>query len=121
MDNCVNNTNIWSSSLIKDALTPYGEELACAQFDQRIHYNVHRNDKYLWWVLNKKAGCPSEANMNDECSKVRFDRVRIVVIDVNGYMSCSCGHVQRFLLPCRHICAVLGYIEYYKPSLFHIR
>ena len=36
-------------------------------------------------------------------------------------MSCSCGYVQRFLLPCRHICAVLDYIEYYEPSLFHIR
>ena len=91
MANCVNNTNLWSSSLTKDALTPYGEGLACAQFDQRIHYNVHRNDEYLWWVLNKKAGCPSEDDMNDECSKVRFDRVRIVLIDVNGFMSCSCG------------------------------
>ena len=121
MANYVNNTNLWSSSLTKDVLTPYGEGLACDQFDQRIYYNVHRNDQYLWWVLNKKAGCPSADNMNDECSKVRFDRVRIVTIDVNEYMSCSCGHVQRFLLPCRHICAVLGYIEYYEPSLFHIR
>ena len=102
-------------------LTPYGEGLACAQFNKRINYNVHRNDKKLWWVSNKKAGCPSEDDMNDECSKVRFDRVCIVLIDVNGFMSCSCGHVQRFLLSCRQICAVLGYIEYYEPSLFHIR
>ena len=73
MTYCVNNTTLWSSSLTKDVLTPYGEGLACDQFDKRIYYNVHRNDKHLWWVLNKKAGCPSEANMNDECSKVRFD------------------------------------------------
>ena len=84
-------------------------------------YNVHRNDKHLSWVLNKKASCPSDDDMNDECSIVRFDRVRIVLIDVNGYMPCSYGYVQRYPLPCRHICAVLGYIEYYEPSLFHIR
>ena len=120
MANCLNNTNLWSNSLTKDVLTPYGEGLACAQFDQRIYYNVHRNDQHLWWVLNKKAGCPFVDERHDEC-KVRFDRVRIVSIDVNGFMSCSCGYVQRFLLPCRHICAVLDNIQYYVPSLFHVR
>ena len=102
-------------------LTSYGEGLTCDQFDKRIHYNVHRNDKHLWWVLNKKAGCPSDDDMNDECSRVRFDRVHIVLIDGNGCMSCSCGYVQRYLFPCRQICAVLGNIGYYEPSLFHIR
>ena len=117
----INNTTLQSSSLTKDVLTPYREGPAGDQFNKRIHYNVHRNDRYLWWVLNKKASCPSEDDMDDECSKVRFDRVRIVFIDVDRYMSCSCGYVQRYLLLCRHICAVLGYIEYYELSLFHIR
>ena len=50
-----------------------------------------------------------------------YDRVRIVDVDMEGYMSCSCGYVQRMLMPCRHICAVIKKQEYYVPSLFHIR
>ena len=72
MANCLNNTNLWSSSLTKDVLTPYGEGLACAQFDQQINYNVHRTDQYLWWVLNRSAGFHSMDDINEEC-KVRFD------------------------------------------------
>ena len=50
-----------------------------------------------------------------------YDRVRIVDIDMEGYMSFSCGYVQRMLMPCRHICAVINKKEYYVPSLFHVR
>ena len=50
-----------------------------------------------------------------------YDRVRVVGIDMEGCMSCSCGYVQRMLMPCRHICAVIKKPEYYVPSLFHVR
>ena len=36
-------------------------------------------------------------------------------------MTCSCGYVQRMLMPCRHICSVIDKVENYVPSLFHIR
>ena len=36
-------------------------------------------------------------------------------------MSCSSGYVQRCLIPCRHVCAVIGKKEYYEPRMFHIR
>ena len=71
--------------------------------------------------LNKKAGFPSDDDMNDKCSRVRFDQVGNVSIDVNWYISCLCGYDQRYPLSCKHICAVLVHIEYYEPSLFHIR
>ena len=56
-----------------------------------------------------------------ESSSIKFDRVRIVLIDLEGFMTCSCGYVQRMLMPCRHICSVIDKVENYVPSLFHIR
>ena len=50
-----------------------------------------------------------------------YDRVRIVSIDCEGFMSCSCGKVQMYMMPCRHICAIIDKKEYYIPSMFHIR
>ena len=68
----------------------------------------------MWYVLRKDFS-PQVS------SSIKFDRVRTVYIDVEGYMSCSCGYVQRMLMPCRHICSVLDKVENYVPSLFHIR
>ena len=51
----------------------------------------------------------------------QYDRVRIVSIDCEGFMSCSCGYVQMYLMPCRHICAVIDDKQLYAPSMFHIR
>lgn len=53
--------------------------------------------------------------------QIRFDRVRTVTIDANQFIYCTCGYCQRFLLPCRHICAVLNDILYLEPPMFHIR
>ena len=56
-----------------------------------------------------------------ESSKMIYDRVRIVNIDCEGFMSCSCGKVQMYMMPCRHICAIIDKKEFYVPSMFHIR
>ena len=55
-----------------------------------------------------------------DSSKLLYDRVRIVSIDCEGFMSCSCGYVQMYLMPCRHICAVIDDKQLYVPSMFHI-
>lgn len=39
----------------------------------------------------------------------------------NGYMSCTCGYKKRFLMPCRHMCAIINDPKKYTPNLFHIR
>ena len=36
-------------------------------------------------------------------------------------MSCSCGYVQRWLMPCVHICSIIKDEQYLTSDLFHIR
>ena len=59
--------------------------------------------------------------MSYESRQLIYDRVRIVSIDSDGFMSCSCGKVQMYLMPCQHICAIISLKKYYVPSMFHIR
>jgi hypothetical protein len=112
---------LWSDSLTKDYLTTYAEGLACVNFDNRLNYHVRRKDADTWYVLNKDIDGEHALNSNRENIPIQFYRVRKVSIDQEGYMSCSCGYVQRMLMPCVHVCAVVGKKEYYVPSLFHIR
>ena len=55
-----------------------------------------------------------------ECSPIQFDRCRLVTIE-NGYMTCSCGNTQQYLMPCRHICAVIREKRYMVSDLYNIR
>lgn len=113
----MNETKLWTQSLTKDILTTYAEGLACATFDQHINYNVIRlaNDK--WYVMHKDVGKHRVFNSTEP---LEFDRLRIVTI-TNGYMSCTCGYEKRFLMPCRHMCAIINDRDKYTPDLFHIR
>ena len=43
----------------------------------------------------------------DESQKLYYGRVIPVSIDPEGFMSCTCGKMQQYLMPCAHICAVL--------------
>ena len=69
-------------------------------------------------VIYKKSisGFPEKK----KSSELVFQRVQTVTIDKDGYMTCTCGYVQRMLMPCTHICAVIDKPEYYVPSMFHI-
>ena len=119
MANNMNKYKLWSDSQTKNALTTYAEGLACDNFDNRKIYNVWRNDANSWWVMKKTAG--TSAMVSYESSEILYDRVRIVNIDCDGFMSCSCGKVQMYMMPCRHICAIIDKKEFYVPSMFHIR
>ena len=100
-------------------MVPYAEGLACDIVDKREYYNVHCTTEFCWYVLNKEAGT---IQPNDDiANNIKFDRVRIVLLDDNQFMSCSCGYVQHYLISCCHVYAVLEDIKYYDPSLFHIR
>ena len=113
---------LWSDSLTKEYLTTYAEGLACVNFDNRLKFDVRRHDETSWYVLKKESGPGLKHNPAiDNSSSIRFDRVRRVYIDPEGYMSCTCGYVQRHLMPCVHMCAVIGKKEYYVPSMFHLR
>ena len=104
--------------MTKETLTDYAEGIACNNFDTRKNYNVRRIDTNKWFVLANNVGKRRKLH-DDEVKK--YDRVRKVFIDSEGYMSCSCGYVQRMLMPCRHLCAVIGNPSYYIPSMFHVR
>ena len=109
---------LWSNSRTKDILTEYAEGLACNNFDRQTLYHVRQICQFKWMVIYKKSisGFPEKKS-----SALSFQRVRTVTIDTDGYMTCTCGYVQRMLMPCTHICAVIDKPEYYEPSMFHVR
>ena len=97
----MNKKKLWYDSLTIDSLTTYAEGLACDNFERGKTYNIRRNDESSWWVLKDCAGTLQVASHESET--LLYDRVRHVVIDSDGFMSCSCGKVQMYLMPCQHI------------------
>ena len=114
----MNNSVLWSNSNTKQILTEYAEGLACNNFDRRLLYHVRQISQHQWMVIYKESILSKSGKIS---SGVSFQRVRKVTIDRDGYMTCTCGYVQRMLMPCTHVCAVIGNMEYYEPSMFHIR
>ena len=88
----MNTHSLWSNSNTKDILVTYAEGLACDNFDKKKYYNVHRKSAFIWLVLNKEAGTISPDT--DNATKIKFDRVRYVIIDANQFMTCSYGYIQ---------------------------
>ena len=102
-------------------MTKYAEGIACVRFDSKDHYDVRLHQKHQWFVMRKvNEGEKSKSKKEIESSPIKFDRCRLVTID-NGHMSCSCGNTQQYLMPCRHICAVIREKKYMVPELYHIR
>ena len=113
----INKTVIWSDSNTKDYLTTYAEGLACNNFDKRVLYIARKQSNKIWYVMKKDIKKDDDKKINI----LKFVRVRIVSIDNDNFLSCSCGYVQRMLMPCSHVCCVLEKKQFYIPSLFHIR
>ena len=75
-------------------MTVYAEGLACKNFDQEKLYNVRRYAVDIWFILRKGSGVLPAAL--DQSQKLKYDRVRAVPIDTEGFMDCTCGYVQRY-------------------------
>ena len=116
----LNRATLWSDSQTKDILTSYAEGLACVRFDMRDLYNVRLYKKHQWLVMKKDDVQDNRKSKSKDKSPVKFDRCRFVQI-VNGYMTCSCGDTQQYLMPCRHICAVIKEKKYLEASFYNIR
>ena len=114
----LNTINLWSQSLTKDYLTEYAEGLACANFDRRMYY-LHRKISHNTWYVMHESYLSMDPTIKHK--GLCYKRVRKVTIDAEGYMSCSCGYVQRMMMPCSHICCLFQSIEEYHPTMFHIR
>ena len=106
MANNMNKNKLWSDSLTRDSLTTYAEGLACDNFERGKKCHIRRNDQNSWLVLKDCAGTLKVDSR--ESGTLLYDRVRHVVIDSDGFMSCSCGKVQMYLMPYQHICAIIS-------------
>ena len=111
--------NLWSNSLTKNELITYAEGLAYKNFDQRIICNIRRDSLYTWLILKTGAGLKSPSL--DQSQKLYYDRVRRVTIDNKLYMFCDCGYIQRYLMPCAHMCDVIKNLEFLVPSICQIK
>ena len=79
----------------------------------------------MWDCIMNISGLLNEAEKSKskkeiESSPIKFDRCRLVTID-NGHTTCSCGNTQQYLMPCRHICAVIREKRYMVSELYNIR
>ena len=70
------------------------------------------------FVLSKDSGTAVGHILYEPMKHVR---VHMVNISIARYMSCSCGYIQRMLMPCRYVCAIINEAEFYTASLFHIQ
>lgn len=115
----LNSTILWSQSNTAKYLTPYAEGIACKLYDRKSSYLVYQVSSNEWSIIHRSC---IHSNEDKECNNAptKFSRVRTVTIH-DGYISCSCGFVQRWLMPCAHIYCILDKIENVTPSLFHIR
>mmetsp|Transcript_20488 Transcript_20488/g.28814 ORF Transcript_20488/g.28814 Transcript_20488/m.28814 type:complete len:291 (+) Transcript_20488:673-1545(+) len=50
-----------------------------------------------------------------------FIHTRKIKIDSDKFMNCSCEKTGEYLLPCPHICSVIGNDKYFTSDTFHVR
>ena len=117
----INVSKIWTISKTSKYLTDYAEGIACANFDRKDQYTSRYIGLHTWVVCASSVIDDILNNRSDKQLPPTFSRVRIVSLDNNGYMNCSCGYPQRFLMPCTHICKIITDKDYYTADLFHIR
>ena len=113
----LNRNSLWSDSQTRDLLTKYAEGLACVRFDTRDSYDVRYYREYKWLVMAKEN---TETHNPNEREPLKFERCRLVQI-INGYMTCTCGDTQQYLMPCRHMCSVIKEKKYLVSQFYDIR
>ena len=111
----MNRSAIWNNVPVLNILTPYAQGLVCKRFDVHDQYIVRLYGDYQWLVVKKshlEEKPKDDENTDDEnTQQLYFTRVRLVQI-IDGFMDCTCGDVQQYLMPCRHIFAVIKKKEY---------
>ena len=75
------------------------------------------------WLCYRKSITSKTSTPDDEKkpSHPRYEHLRTVTVDADGYMSCTCGHVNQYMAPCIHIMAILDDQRYITADLFHLR
>ena len=106
-----------SKCQVKDILTKYALGLFCKNFDRRLRYITIVINENEWLV-------PHVAIFEKDSSKTntpQFQRIRKVTLDEKGFLNCSCGKTNEYLLPCVHICRIVNDESFFGPTQFHIR
>lgn len=120
----MNKHKLWTQSVTSSYLTSYAEGIACVTFDRRKEYVAFHLDKTSFAVVHNNVFLSQEddiINQNYCLPITKFDRVRTVKLNEKGFMTCSCGFVHQYLMPCVHIACVIDDVKYFTPSLFHLR
>ena len=107
----------WSSTDARKFLTKYALGLFCKNYDRRKEYFTRRINMFEWLSMRED----DFEIKNDENFTPEFLHCRKITIDDDGYMNCSCGKTNEYLLPCVHICSVINDDEKFTPDCFHIR
>ena len=102
---------------IDEYLTKYMLDIAAKNFDARLLYYARKISSCEFWVTRK-----SIHDHHDEENQIipvtKFDKVHVV--SINGqFISCSCGYVNQYLSPCRHVMAVLKEEQNLTYTLYH--
>ena len=110
---------LWSRSVSKSLLTDYAEGIFISNFDKGLtDYVVTPINTHLWYVVHKEsAHSPQLKDSSPRC----YLRVRIVKMSPNNFLVCSCGYCHQYLIPCKHICAVVKDVKHFTPKSFHMR
>jgi hypothetical protein len=107
----------WSRASVKNDITKYSLGLFCKNFDKQKNYFTVRTGELEWMSLYEGEFNKAESKM----AAPSFKRVRVITVDREGFMNCTCGKTGEYLLPCQHICSVIKDDKYFTRDIFHIR
>ena len=104
---------------IDEYLTKYMLDIAAKNFDARLLYYARKISSCEFWVTRKSIHDHHDTE-NQKSPVTKFDKVHVV--SINGqFISCSCGYVNQYLSPCRHVMAVLREEQNLTYTLYHYR
>ena len=118
----INSMKTWTQSPTAKYLTSYAEGIACSNFDRSAEYMKKRVGDRMWYVVHNKYLTPSNNGKENYTNKqTRFTRIRIVHLTSTNHLTCDCGYPKRMLMPCVHICCIIGDMKYYTIELFNLK
>ena len=92
-------TQLWSKSSVTNIVTQHVEGLIKKEIELIESYDLVRVNKDRWWSTYN--GDRNLEPIENEIPK--FRRIRVITLEEDGTLHCTCNLQNRFLFPCRHI------------------
>lgn len=101
--NQISKTQLWSSTETMKYVTSYVEGLIKKQIELIDSYDLVQVNSNTWWSIFN--GLCNECDDNKSISKLipNFRRVRVIKLEKDNTLHCSCHIQDRFRIPCGHI------------------